>query len=67
MKDKYSWVALKFKNKFQDVYIRKLLSVLFFFCFFLDPISQLAVDNSRGILYYRTEQGNLKVSILVPL
>ncbi|XP_066922124.1 nuclear pore complex protein Nup155-like [Clytia hemisphaerica] len=29
-----------------------------------DAISQLAVDNSRGILYYRTEEGNIKVCYL---
>lgn len=29
-----------------------------------DPISQLAVDNSRSIIYYRTELGNIKLCYL---
>ena len=32
--------------------------------FSLDPICQIAVDNSRGLLYCRTEQGSVKVYFL---
>ena len=38
------------------------LFFLFFF-FFLDPIVQIAVDNSRNILYTRSEKGVIQVSV----
>ena len=32
---------------------------------FTDPIDQLAMDNTRGVLYCRTMKGNIKVIFLL--
>lgn len=44
------------------VWFINLWGFLFFFVF-LDPIVQIAVDNSRNILYTRSEKGVIQVSI----
>ena len=41
-----------------------LIAGIFFFHFILDPIVQIAVDNSRNILYTRSEKGVIQVRLI---
>lgn len=41
-----------------------MFDLLIAWIFFLDPIVQIAVDNSRNILYTRSEKGVIQVRLI---